>query len=1624
MLYTEAGQVSKRRRGVILLVVLAMLTLFAILGIAFVIYAESAANEARLAREGEQTTRPDINPQIALSFILGQIIYDVPDPLTSSPTTTSWGTYSALRGQSLGRNIYGWNSSGINDKPYCGPGRIDEGHAGATISSLPSPFNTVLASNLINYTPYINAFTPDSSLRDPERLGTRASFGTAPGTYLACNVPYTYPDQQNMFLAAIKADGTLLVPSYHRPWIFDSTNPANSLTDMTNANWTNTIGKYLLLRPRPCDMAASTALGASISPATTTITVASSAGINTNDTLQIDSEQLLVTAISGTTLTVVRGVNGTTAAAHSTPDTVYDIHFPYPDENGGDVKNLTGFPGGNDSIWIDIDAPEQIAPDGTKFKMLVAPLILDLDNRINLGAAGNILGVTSTTTAHASNQGWGPWEVNPSKILNNPNVTGEWTQIFTGVNNTIASPLGPKLRVPGRYGPNGVPNGAAVAQGEWPTGYAQIDFNAITDPASPPSYTGSLSTNFLLPGATGTNTFQCFPSFPSSCYNNGNTSSTYGDVETTNHPLTYNVMRANSSTGDDRVFSAYHTAGVLLLGSTNSDAYNSDLLRLLPNNLGYLTSNLLPVSNSPSTWTTQFRARNLITTCSFDLDRPGVLPYSYYDSSMGATDNYTLGSNLYPSATALSFPTSSTLGSTYGGVSEFDISARSILAALGRVDLNRQLTDYPYVTDPNFTTTRRFDTTNPAVMAQVNQANTDRQQFAQDILNRLVVATGALYGASPDPKAIQWLAQLAVNIVDYIDTDDVSTVFNYSVTPPSAGAAITGTVYGTELPRLVINETYVQWDNNPADAASGTLTNPNNVNVYVELFNTMPVQMPGNSEPPTRPAGDDGFVILQTDQGPVYQLVLNDIANATALTGGGTTTHIRDFSNTKGDPDTGTGVCGNALAAPFQPFTAAQGWGASGTVGSGTTPNNDQAVGPCLSTSNFSSSPPTPYSGYGWYVIGPNTANVYNAGPSPAMDPSLTTITPQANAAALTYTVPNTATTLPAPTILLRRLANPYLPNNESTTTGTTPYNPFITVDYMQTSQSIAGSSLTTPTLSPATTTLNVTNDDRVLLPGGTSNPNRVAPGSRFAWGRRQPYAGLSTTVNTQLIPQIPSGMTGGSPWPTTTARNTFFSTNAPDGTSATATPTSDTLQVPYDWLVHLDRQLISPMELLHVSGFKPHELTQQFVQANPNSAMGTDNAIAVMPNQHVARWTDPSTRLARALEALTTKCRANGVALGGRIPGRVNINTVFDVETFRALCDAQAPNMFYGGSGSGDTPVNTIFSSLIAAKTPNWNGTPASIGPNSSTSTTYADRPFLGMAVGWAPGTSSDELPYNVVATRGVDYTLLTANTPPTTPSNAWPASVVGGTTAGVLLLEPNSGGSPTTPNTGTMSQNANFIQLPYQRSELLRKIFNNLTTRSNVYGVWLTVGFFQVTNDTVRPIQLGPEIGKSENRQVRHHMFAIVDRTNLQLWPTVDPNATTVGTAMVRSAAAITLPSQTNNNGPGGAGSPTTLTQTFTAATISLINSSGTAITTVTNPYTNSTWTLGANTVLTYDPDTDNEETVFVQSNGTGGFQANFYKNHLANCTVISRGNPGPWPRYDPRNDTAVVPYFTIID
>src|SRR5262249_37088561 len=99
-----------------------------------------------------------------------------------------------------------------------------------------------------------------------------------------------------------------------------------------------------------------------------------------------------------------------------------------------------------------------------------------------------------------------------------------------------------------------------------------------------------------------------------------------------------------------------------------------------------------------------------------------------------------------------------------------------------------------------------------------------RQDFAWEIYERLVRVTGANIAATaasqPDEyNALRYLAQLAVNIVDYIDEDDLITPFNKW---SSTGEF----VYGTELPKLTLNEAYAEIKNVAGEdqATSGAKT--------------------------------------------------------------------------------------------------------------------------------------------------------------------------------------------------------------------------------------------------------------------------------------------------------------------------------------------------------------------------------------------------------------------------------------------------------------------------------------------------------------------------------------------------------------------------------------------------------------------------------------------------------------------------------------------------------------------------------------------------------------------------------------------------------------------------------
>jgi hypothetical protein len=1351
---------ATRRRGVILLVVLAMLTLFAIAGITFVLYANAAAESARISRDAESysTSYPDMDPNTSFNIFLSQLVYGVTDDQN--------GVYSALRGHSLAETEYGsWDATGAipSDVPFDGTGRLRE----------PNLLGTTDGYNMVNYMLFTNdgnTPAPGSVLRDPSRITTRATLGSPRTAYTGGqNAPYTYPDLNNMFLATQKATdgsvpnsaGTILQPSYFRSWT-----GIGALDSTTNPNWntpgtTNPSLKYLTLRPRPGDMPG----------------------------------------------------------------------FPVPASATGDVKNLVNAPGGNDSIWIDIGAPTLSTAAGLRYKMLVAPLILDLDNRINLNVVGNIL---ASGNGHASNQGWGEWEVNMNKVLNTGGLN-EAQNLFLG------NPPGGAAPIYGRYGKDQYPSDTFAPTGPSPHAYAAGDLNGTQDPA-PNTVTGL----YNLPGAGGNSANASFPLFPPGYRVPGGASEFTNSGNIPIHPMFFNLF---NPVGDDRLFPLSAHASLMWAGINASPG--SDLVRLCPTNFNTAT----------------IRQINQTTLLSMDLDRAGATSYVYDPTAApyaitytptGATVGYTYGGSGPIAFQTLPVPPAKLPASPQG--SEYDVNTwRSVLPRmLTRLNLNRPLTAYPAPAGNPLA----ISTTDPVYL----QAVADRKQFASDIFNRLLAATGT--GAVSNPPSSQyasqqWLAQLAVNIVDYIDTDDYMTPFQWTTSPQ---APDTGYVFGTELPKLVLNEAYVQYNNTPGDPfTGGKAQQPYQMNVWVELLNPLPSTPDANG--PNNAQLQNG-----ANNGSIYQVLLTK-----------PNTGLRSASNVLGDPDATAGQVLNPTAQinPSSNF--------SGTAA-------QQVVTPV----GTAYSDPTS-TNVGFYVLGP------------AADTTLPATLQSAN---MTYQVqlndPNRNTlTSEQPTIILRRLANEYLPYNN---TPGPNYNPYVTVDYVE----------------------NVpVQDARTNLDSG-ANGLVVAPKDRFSYGRTQPFAG----VPAQLMKQAPN------PANTTTPQNTFYRHNANASTPANNTGTTAPAGYPaFDWLVHLDRPLISPIELLNVSGFKPHELTQQFIDAN-----GTHFG-------HLAPWKDENARLYRLLEFVKAGNGARGVVDGGRVPGKININTldINDMEVFRALCDAQQGNRFYydnTGTAVGDGNVDQVFKSLIAQRTPT--GAPGA-----------TDKPFWGMALGAASGP--DALG---TTSRGIGQTLLA------------PATAAGAANTQRLLTPTNLNGTP-----------------PYQQMELLNKIFNNTTTRSNTFAVWLTVGFFPITNDQVQPNQLGPEINATNGRNIRHHMFAIVDRTQIVTFGSPDTtNPAAIHTTAPIAASPVPQP-------------PVPLALPSSAFT---------------DARTGRVWQIQQNSTLVYDPGMANEETVLVQGVAPA-FTANFTQAHGPGANVISRGHPGPINTNTYNllaKDGFVIPYSVIID
>ena len=101
-----------------------ILTLFAIVGISFVLYADAEAASARVAREAETQQRADMDPQQALAFFLGQLIYDVNDDATGVRLRLCAATALLAPCTATTPLMISRATRNLNDNPFNGVGRL------------------------------------------------------------------------------------------------------------------------------------------------------------------------------------------------------------------------------------------------------------------------------------------------------------------------------------------------------------------------------------------------------------------------------------------------------------------------------------------------------------------------------------------------------------------------------------------------------------------------------------------------------------------------------------------------------------------------------------------------------------------------------------------------------------------------------------------------------------------------------------------------------------------------------------------------------------------------------------------------------------------------------------------------------------------------------------------------------------------------------------------------------------------------------------------------------------------------------------------------------------------------------------------------------------------------------------------------------------------------------------------------------------------------------------------------------------------------------------------------------------------------------------------------------------
>jgi hypothetical protein len=823
----------------------------------------------------------------------------------------------------------------------------------------------------------------------------------------------------------------------------------------------------------------------------------------------------------------------------------------------------------------------------------------------------------------------------------------------------------------------------------------------------------------------------------------------------------------------DRRFAISNMEAFLRYGESGTTGVTSDILRNMPG---------LDLTGNAS----HQNLRNLITTASIAVDVPHLPAFfpaagSYKVTPPAANNNATPATALQNLMVPLTAPMTTQFSATY------PLDAKFADPMLADSMMANSMCPTPLATAA---ASARFNLNQPTVNSTVQAS-----QILAVMCNMLGLPVPTTdpnkkwtYNAGSntytdksnvtiDIPAYKYLAQIAVNLVDSMDIDNNITMLNWSNQQNSADDY----VFGVEQPRLVLNEAYASFDNDYQDmkdhANDQTKATFYRLNVFVEFLNPSPNPLAGP--------------IIPLDLTQYQILVVKDLTGMDK-TSTGLPSNTGTPTNTVIDTMSGTSVKVKVLNPPANTLPpnasapATNGFLVMGPILSGDMNNHDTF--PDSRRPVIQQPPPAPV-----FAL--------------AQDPALSIKLSPKNGD--TSMGPDTTIT---PTVILQRLVNPgaaeqpdpKMPN----------YNPYVTVDFFE----------------------NIPVNNSIIQIGKDQQmPQGIETFSSY--GRKQPLKAYP------LIPNDPSSaVVAQSPIPAPMAmsnipKNTFGRHNYQNtATPPAAQPGDQTLTLPFDWFVFLDRPLVNRGELMTITTCTPPTLTHQIGAANTTLGEAMNS---------------PNTLLARLMEAMFVPSfeynpgvYANGAQAPGsanmrqpmmRVPGKINLNMASSQKILEALFDPQSDSNF------AKTDVDNFYTTFDSYRKGTFTLSAApgiQNAPPSGPMGGFSDYSYAPLSNGQKPAAAAGSNPTPLIQPRG-----------------------------GLLQLIAQS----------SLSSG----KVGYKRDEALRKIANNVSFTSNMFAVWLTVGFFEVrttpaSGNTPASTQL-VELFSEDNRQIRHRMFAIVDRSQL---------------------------------------------------------------------------------------------------------------------------------------------------